>query len=266
MKYCLNSRVSAKYLSQADEIKIAARDYRSTLDLLRKYTNQTIILEVAQDIKVDSPLWTEWANYNKLYDERFILCVKTIEQMNKAYQLGIYFYLSYSINDELDIVNLNKYLPYLCYIKLGGLLPFNSDVVKTISVPIRWNVCEPSTGLIQNEQVLLNPCLRPEDVELYENQNIVHCIEFTTAEPLQEETLFKIYKSKHWDGLLCNIIPYFVKYDTMNNLIPQEFGQTRLNCKGKCLYNKCHICDTLLRLSTYNFLIKYKDLNNEPIN
>ena len=46
MKYCLSSRQSAEYLQKADEIKVLYRDIEQIYDLMDKYENKNIILNI----------------------------------------------------------------------------------------------------------------------------------------------------------------------------------------------------------------------------
>ena len=52
MRYCLKSRQKKELLAEADEIRVAARDYRQAIDLMEEYPTARIIVDIDDlDIK-----------------------------------------------------------------------------------------------------------------------------------------------------------------------------------------------------------------------
>ena len=77
MKYCLSSRCSSKYLSQADEIKVAWRDRESIIDLANEYQSATIKKMIHEELTINA-IPQQKSNYerffgkdSKLYQQNF---------------------------------------------------------------------------------------------------------------------------------------------------------------------------------------------------
>ena len=90
--------------------------------------------------------------------------------------------------------------------------------------------------------------VRPEDVDIYA-QYVDH-IEFVTDSLDKEEALLRIYRAKNWPGNL-NILLDYLNENVDNRGLPEDFGETRLQCGQKCQEGRnCHYCINAMRLVT----------------
>ena len=88
--------------------------------------------------------------------------------------------------------------------------------------------------------------IRPEDVELYEKY--INIFEFFPNEE-KERVLYEIYENREWRGDIHQLIlnlPFSRNLGARNNYIPTIFGYSRLDCKKKCVYGNCQICDNCI--------------------
>lgn len=89
--------------------------------------------------------------------------------------------------------------------------------------------------------------IRPDDLELY--KDYVDVIEFVGGS--EKQHLFhKIYFiDKRWKANLGIVVAGLEEIYGLN--IPREFTEARLNCKKKCLTDKCHFCFKVKAMSNY---------------
>lgn len=253
MKYCLSNRQTDEYLVKADEIKVEYRDKEIVPDLIEKYSDKTIILSIAQETVLD---WSVLSSWNKVSENRLILCVNNINDGLLAKQHEIQFYLGYPVDtmfEALALVDLG-----VCYIRIGSPLFFNMKAVKSLGVPIRAvpNVAYVD-GLIRKNG-LYGQWIRPEDVETYEPYITV--LEFEDCDIRKEQALYRIYaQDKRWPGQL-NMIITNLGIEGLNRMIMPEVGQYRLNCQQACLYGKpCKICENAFILASKELIEDYTE-------
>lgn len=131
-------------------------------------------------------------------------------------------------------------------IRIGGDLGFFlgsiSPYLREKGINIRVSVNAAAADDIKPEHKFF---IRPEGVAAYED--LIDYIEF--AGPIeQENTLCKIYKDKEWAGGLEMIIPSLgVQID--NRTIMPVFDTYRTDCKRKCAYNRCELCNNIFAVA-----------------
>lgn len=130
-------------------------------------------------------------------------------------------------------------------------IPYASEKAKKKQVFLRafCNICQSPW---ENTPSLKNFFVRPEDIELYENYIDTFEFFFNTFDSLKLNVLYEIYKQdQKWFGLLNEII-LGLKEDIDNRFLISYFGERRLSCRKRCMYEQeptCHICDRIAELS-----------------
>ena len=100
-------------------------------------------------------------------------------------------------------------------------------------------------GCIEVTHPAANFFIRPEDTELYEKY--VDVFEFYTVE--KASVKYEVYKKQQWLGDLKDLIGD-LRIDTFPNTgIAPHFGQQRINCHKKCMFERCYICPEIHKLS-----------------
>lgn len=252
MKFCLNSRVSFKYLKLADEIKVEQRDIKSIPSLIEKFPQAKIILNLDE---IEEELLTPLKKY------KIILSID--EMPNDFIKDNFQFYINQPVHNlnELNELIENKSTA----IKLSVPLFFHINELKNIKTQIRLT---PNINWLEDGEGPCGQWIRPEDLHLYEclYDPIVEFDEIDSV--LAEEALFRIYSNdKHWSGPISFIVED-LDSDACNLLMPKNIGEMRLNCKQKCQDPKgrCNFCYNALKLAavdvnTLKNLLKGKTLN-----
>ena len=87
--------------------------------------------------------------------------------------------------------------------------------------------------------------VRPEDVELYEKYvDIFELIHIDKSQSI----IYEIYKQQQWKGNVQDIILDLDLKINNDNIAPR-FGQYRINCRKKCMLNKCNLCEEIYNLA-----------------
>lgn len=246
MKYALNINNIRKDIALEADVWILDIPNRTTLkemcdkykiDKLVKNAKELIIRNVRYEDADDILKIQSWGNSNVYFAAPTL---KDLELLT-CEEIPNLFY-------ALPVTNKSTY-DYLCnYLKVpkvivGGELGF-------------------SLGSLEHQEgteILVNPAhiygeigdstsffIRPEDIDLYEG--IINTLYFTSKSRSYEEVLFDVYKHrKKWYGNLQEIVinldePFYNHYLFKTSL---NFGEARLNCRKKCMYNraKCCFCD-----------------------
>ena len=139
-------------------------------------------------------------------------------------------------------------------IYIGGELGFQANNIlnlksrfEHINFRLMPNLCS-NDGFIEkplDDKNLTSFWVRPEDLHLYED--IFDTVElFSVAET--SATLEEIYYiDKTWIGDLGVLISR-LEQPLMGETVANEFGNARLNCGRKCMYDKCHSCYKILQI------------------
>ena len=239
MEFCLSSRQTPEYLKQADQIKVASRDYNQIYDLLNDYPKAKIILNYQN---IEEKIITE---LNTLAQNRLILCLLNLEDMPIAKKMGIPFYFSWPIL-TLEQLSTVKDLG-VCYALISGEIAHQLHYTKIIGLPLRLI---PNIAFLDGyprENGVTGSWVRPEDLDTY--SLYIDTIEFGSQPERREQALFRIYAhDKYWPGELGRIVQD-LNYIGNNLTIDSQFSLKRMNCGMKCAYNNCTICYNLLKIS-----------------
>lgn len=264
LKYCLNCRQEKEYLNKCDEIKVDFKDIEYIPQLIEEYPQAIIILNVTKKLEdLDINLVQKIEQFSSLYKERFICCLKYIEDAEFFLYKRIKYYYGFPVSTYSDLNSLITLK--VCYIKLEAPLFFDLNQIKNITeIPIRAT----ANIAIDNYFPYKNPnhgCwIRPEDINLYENY--IETIEFENVDLKKESALFRVYKEeKEWIGFLTFLFENFPNDKACNDLIMPEVAKRRIKCKQKCEIDKvCNLCDIAISLSCErDNLIKLKETMNE---
>lgn len=253
MKFCLRSRVSSNYLAKAHEIKVDTRDYNSVPDVIEKYPNADIILELFHKEDIN---WDELRRWGILAKGRLILCLDKIEDIPKARAINVRYYLGYPVTNYYE---LNALIAQeVCYIVVGMPLFFEVNKLKPFAVDFR---CIPNVAYIDGMWRSDGVCgqwIRPEDLELYDD--IFTAIEFSHVKVDKEEALYRIYaEQKTWPGDLGMIIEN-LNYLGENRMLDRQVTESRMNCGQRCQSgSRCKICYRALDLASPERLQAYME-------
>lgn len=243
MNYCLSVRQPASVLRQADEIKVAHKDYRIIVDLLKDYPEKTIIWELPVDYSEFENLIISYARISN----NFICCLSNLATINWFKQNNIKFYYGYPVNNFSDLIALDKL--GVEYIRVTGSPLFDISNLKDYKAKLRVVPNVAYDAYIPRENGLMESWIRPEDASLYED--IIHTFEFEGDLSLeQERTIWEIYKKGKWPGNL-NVLITNLNQNIASAGLPDDFGETRANCRQRCMRqpNSCHYCQTTIALT-----------------
>lgn len=259
MKYCLNMRLSSKYLEKADEIKINSRDCGSIPEVIDKYPDKDIILQIKDNDKID---WKELYRYNILSKNHLILCLSNTELFSVAKESGIRYYCGYPVENFYELRALED--AGVCYIRVGMGLFFNMNYLKDIKTELR---AVPNVAYIdglKREDGVCGQWIRPEDLALYEPY--ITAVEFEGCLPEKEEALYRIYAEQHvWPGELGMIIEN-LNHLCVNRMIDSNVTNVRLSCGQKCQKTgNCKICYRAFELANTEKIKDYVSGEKTPL-
>ena len=245
MRYCVSGRQPYSVIKKADEIKFQYNDRDRILDLVERFPDKTIIL----DVPGAEENWELWRMYHEKFFEFHVALhdLNRVEEFNKE---NVNWYWPYPITSyyELDmIVNLHP-----SYIMIGPPLSFDLDQVNlhiydpcddTKQIPLRLvaNVAHPNYLPTNGMHGICGQWVRPEDTQLYSTR--IQCLEFENVDLKQEETMLHIYKeNRAWPGNL-NLLIQKLNFNVDNRAIPEELGEKRMTCGQRCWRTgSCQLC------------------------
>ena len=267
MRYCVSGRQPYSVISKADEIKFQYIDKDRVFDLVEKYPDKTVIL----DVPGREGDWKEWQMYSEKFAE-FYIALHDLTRVSEFNEAGIKWYWPYPVTSYYELGMLTDMHP--SYIMIGPPLSFDLDQVSlrtydpcdgTKQIPLRMvvNVAHPRYLPSDNIHGICGQWVRPEDAQLYSTR--VQCFEFDEVTLKQEETLLHIYKeNKNWPGNL-NFLIQRLDYDVDNRAIPEELGSRRMNCGQRCWRTgSCHLCVSALKFA--DEIVKEKARRNQKDN
>jgi hypothetical protein len=247
MRFCVYGRQPYSVIKNADEIKCAYADKDRILDLVERYPEKTVILDVP-GFEED---WKLWQMYNERFAE-FYIALHDLSRVAEFNQAGIKWYWPYPITTYYElgmIVNLHP-----SYLLIGAPLSFDLDKMvphtyddcmpeNADPIPLRMvvNVAHPSYLPTNGTHGICGQWVRPEDTKVYSTR--IRCFEFGGIENLKEEaTILDVYRKQEWPGNL-NFIIKNLDYNVDNRAIPEEVGQRRMTCGQRCWSGSgCHLC------------------------
>ena len=255
MKYCINTRCAAKYLTQAHELKVEWRDRKAIPDFVEKYPGKTIVLYfIYHQINQEPIDWNEIKQYNVLCKENFICCLHDFGLGQVCRDFGIKFYFGFPIDSFWELQGAKSL--GVCYVRLGPTLFFDLERVKKIGVPVRAVPNVTHLDPLLHRTGVCGQWIRPEDILLYEPY--IEICEFEDADPSKEEALFRIYALvKEWPGDVYDLFTNIGIHAT-NRLIMSEDTKYRLNCQHRCQSGQgCRICERIFNLAHIDKLKTY---------
>ena len=252
MRYCVNGRQPYSVIKRADEIKFQYNDKDRILDLVEKYPDKVVILDVPNQ----EGDWKLWQMYSEKFTE-FHIALHDLSRVSEFNDAGVNWYWPYPITSyyELDmIVNLHP-----SYVMVGPPLSFDLDQMvnhlydpcdSTNLIPVRMvaNVAHPDYLPTNGIHGICGQWVRPEDAQLYSTR--VQCLEFDNVDLKQEETMLHIYKeNKEWPGNL-NLLIQKLDFNVDNRAIPEELGERRMSCGQRCWRTgTCQLCVRALQFA-----------------
>lgn len=255
MKYAVHYRKDFRHFDTIDEVIFSVTK-----------GNESIYTEIPKIIKND---WqkvilnlTEWQYTTENSFETiipFILKLKEIHS-NILVQLhypfddtevqlmkdnNIPFMAAYSYCKSIDMVyTMKQYGVAEIYVAEGLAfdLPIVQRILEGTDIKIRLipNVAQCAVGTKSKIPTIHKFWIRPEDTKFYET--VANTFELYNQDD-KLSTIYEIYKKQVWKGNLKDIILDAEDLDIENNSIPPYFGAERFNCKQRCFYNSCSICD-----------------------
>ena len=251
MKYSLSSRQQSDYLNKCDEIKVMWNDRNIIFDLIEKYPGKTINLCRYYIHGHDEIDWKEIKNYQILAKNNFLFGLSYVDEMEESKRNGVQFYYLEAIKTFRELRGLQR-MGASCAI-IDAPLFFQMDKVKEINIPIRATANISIRELLNYENGVPGPWIRPEDMYLYEPY--IDTIEFSRVNLEQERALFRIYaEQKKWPGDLGLIIQD-LNHPGVNRMIPSSLTEKRLNCGQRCQENgNCKLCWRVLNLANPDFI------------
>ena len=254
MRFCVSGRQPYSVIKIADEIKFAYADKDRILDLVEKYPEKTVIL----DVPGHEGDWKLWEMYSEKFAE-FYIALHDLSRVAEFNQAGIKWYWPYPITSYYElsmIVNLHP-----SYLMIGPPLTFDLDKIvphtyddgveeNATPIPLRMvvNVAHPVYLPTNGTHGICGQWVRPEDANLYATR--INCFEFDECATLkEEEVLLNTYKSGTWPGNL-NLIIKKLDFNVDNRAIPEELGERRMTCGQRCWSGSgCHLCVSAFRFA-----------------
>ena len=244
LKYCLDARCNSKTLEKVDEIRVQERDIGILTETLEKYPNATIVFEVNGQEDTDFQFLeaANEMNNNRLKIASRVLFLDYVEEFKKR---NLPFFYDFPVSSYFELTGLQDL--GVCEILIGMPLFFDLDRVKRFNIPVRAVANKAYDRYIPRKNGICGQWIRPEDVDIYERY--INVIEFSYDTYAQAETLYHIYaENKNWpDDLNILIRDLNCPAGNDNRLVPREkLFPARLNCRQRCQWTSCHICETAL--------------------
>ena len=251
MRFCVNGRQPFSVIKKADEIKFQYSDRDRIMDLVEKFPEKTIILEVPGD----EAEWPTWHMYKEKFAE-FYIALHNLNRAEEFNSMEIKWYWPYPITSFYELSMVISLKP--SYLFIGPPLTFDLDRVATKAyndnsaeqIPLRMVVdsARPSY-LPQNTKYsgVRGQWVRPEDCNLYATR--INCFEFKPNSLRAEECMLDTYRNQKWPGNL-NMLIENLEFDVDNRAIPEELGERRMNCGQRCWSGSaCCLCERALKFA-----------------
>lgn len=269
MKVALSSRQTEEYLKQADEIRVKYGDIDVIYDLMEKYFDKNIILELPYQTN-------EEIKWDTIFDLKKLLANLVIRCYNKAQIFicetnNLQWFFGYPVETWEDFISLCS--TNCIYILIGGDLVFSLPKLKNFNKPLKmvpnvsnFSMLAPLGNLSFNYSIV-GDWFHPEGLKYFEPY--IDYIEFEECTLAQERALFRIYiKQQGWRIGLSQLIKHLYTKAQGRLVDPDEFYPHRIQCGRTCISNNlkgCHLCWNIMDLADYDLLKNYKDnvLNND---
>ena len=252
MRFCVSGRQPYSVIKRADEIKFTYNDRDRIMDLVEKYPEKTVIL----DVPGHEGDWKLWEMYSEKFHE-FYIALHDLSRVPEFNQAHIKWYWPYPVTSYYELGMIVDMHP--AYIMVGPPLSFDLDKIvnhlydpcdSTFQIPLRMvvNVAHPNYLPAEGMHGICGQWVRPEDCQLYSTR--IQCFEFDNVDLKQEETLLGIYKENQtWPGNL-NLIIQRLNFNVDNRAIPEDLAGKRMTCGHRCWSGSgCHLCVSALRFA-----------------
>ena len=241
MRYAIRYYRGCRVLDKANEIIIKYDKVDSALlNFVQKWKpNQRIVLDVTElddeDILKSIDIFKEAI---KLHKQMAVMLTKDQIYTDIAMNNIPFFFFNgvYNLDELVWQTNLGVSDIYIT----GDLGFWLKDIYEVYHDKVNIRVVpnevqSPSVDYSDNFKKFF---IRPEDVEMYEQY--VDIFEFGGSLKAQP-ALYDIYRDGRWMGDLSTIIIGLNESINTETIMP--IFVARINCKKKCAFGKCHICD-----------------------
>ena len=194
--------------------------------------------------------WKDIHDWYILSRHQLILCLGSIDDIQKAVELNIPCFYGYPIETFATLrafVNLG-----VSYVRLGPPLIFQLNKVMYVlgenGPKIRGIANIAYMDRLPHGDGITGSWIRPEDLDKYDPY--FYSIEFDGVTVNKEEALFRIYiKEKEWAGPLYMLIEG-LNTPAANRMIDSSITEKRLNCGQRCEEGgRCRNCYSELAMS-----------------
>lgn len=265
MEICLRAFQTIEQLEKADEILVIWEKRDIIPDIIEKYPDKTIVLEVPYFYFINEEEQLDIKMYYGLSRGKFKLSCDAGQE-----DLGFPFFYNFPIQDYYSLYKILQ-IPEVTDVIIGGSLVFD---IKRVSERIR--AAKKKVRVIPNlaysdtypcKDGVLGSWIRPEDLDAY--SEYIDVIEFKNVQEsaAREAALYRIYiEKKAWDGDLQELITN-LNYPGVNRMVPPEISQERMTCGHACVTRgrNCRLCYTMLDLANPD-LYKGNEQFNEKFN
>ena len=242
-----------------DEINVLYKDKDIIYDLVEKYPNKTIILEISPKEEYDINKIRE---LNIICKYKLVCRAPSFDVIKECKNLDIAFFYGFPVYNYSTLHALKELGAK--YIILEGPLFFDLDKVNEFGIPVR---AVPNRVSTEDLPIISShgTWIRPEDTEIY--GKYIEVLEFDFENIKQEQALFRIYHSEQrWDGPLSLLWKKNKNEEkARNSMIPKDLIYRRLNCKHHCATNgfNCRSCDRAFKLAEPGLIKEYLESRNE---
>lgn len=249
MKFALPYNIGKNYYSKIDEIIIP---YPIKNLEIPKNKEISLIIDFTQ---MDETYYSQLLDVYRVFGDKLKLVIPynpiIIEETQKR---GFKHY--YFIELAHDYNTFDKFKKAgACDIRIGNPLTHCFEQLQNQPVNIRVTLNSPNVIYPSTNSEITAGWIRPEDIDLY--SNFIDYAEFNDTDSHRLEALYRIYaERKEWPGEISKIIPE-VTDNALNRLLPQDFGERRLNCRELCCINsQCHYCYRVIKMANQDFYKK----------
>ena len=246
-------------MRSCDEINVLYKDKDIIYDLVEKYPDKTIILEIAPKEEYDINKIRE---LNIICKYKLICRVPSFDVIKDCKNLNIAFFYGFPVYNYSTLQSLKNLGAK--YIILEAPLFFDLNIVKNFNVPVR---AVPNRITTEDFPIVSShgTWIRPEDVEVYEKY--IDVFEFYFEDTKQEHALFRIYHNEQKCVGRLSLLwrKNKIEEDARSSMLPRELTYRRLNCKHHCAINgfNCRSCDRAFGLANPEVIKEYLAARSE---
>lgn len=247
MKYCIDYNKNFRYNDIIDEIICYGTNILEEIKEQKWKDNQRIIVDIIAEGEKGIPAIRMFMKEHPNTVVRIDTYQKDIE--NELKNLDVPFFYDSYCNTADEVYGLIQ--KGITDVYITESLAFNLAEIgaycksKNVKVRIIPNIAQYKNGF---GDYVPDPCkffVRPEDTYLYEP--FVDVFQFIAPKD-RISIIYEIYRNRQWAGDLSQLIVGF-KEPFYNTGIVPLFGERRLECRQKCMQEKCDLCKQIKELS-----------------